>query len=226
MFSLAPRSLRNNAARGDDCSEICCPPPFLDAQLTCAWPPEDEDERPAPATTRSPVSAEAASGRASRFVNRQERTSLDVLTIRFESPVRRCATTLIREQVLSADLHDARPGDGARREYCGEVEIVRDEDEVVLVRPRQDLVVGRGRSTRWWTSGQPRTRDAPSGRPSLATGSCPREASRLAQRNFDFLRPPGGNRRLDRPWTRCDRSVARRCRARRTRGLPRPACGP
>ena len=34
------------------------------------------------------------------------------------------------------------------------------------------------------------TRDASSARPSLATGSCPREASRLAQRNFDFLCSP------------------------------------
>src|SRR4051812_38404764 len=45
---------------------------------------------------------------------------------------------------------------------------------------------------RFWTSGQPRIRDARADRPSLATGSCPREASRLAQRNFDFLYPPGG----------------------------------
>jgi hypothetical protein len=43
-----------------------------------------------------------------------------------------------------------------------------------------------------WTSGQPRTRDAPAGQPSLAKGSCPRAASRLAERNFDFLGPPPG----------------------------------
>ena len=47
---------------------------------------------------------------------------------------------------------------------------------------------------RWWTSGQPRTRDAPAARPSLATGSCPRRCSRLAQRNFNFLCPPHGVR--------------------------------
>jgi hypothetical protein len=39
-------------------------------------------------------------------------------------------------------LHDARPVDGTGREDCREVEVVRDEDEMVPVRPRQNLVVG------------------------------------------------------------------------------------
>ena len=57
------------------------------------------------------------------------------------------ADDLVREKVLSSDLDDARRRPSAGGEDCREVEVVRDDDEVVLVRPRQDLDVWRGRST-------------------------------------------------------------------------------
>jgi hypothetical protein len=80
------------------------------------------------------------------LVDRQKRASLDVLPVRVE---RLCdgAHDHIGEQVLRSDLHDARPISGAGREDCREVEVVRDEDELVLVRRSYDLDVRRGRST-------------------------------------------------------------------------------
>jgi hypothetical protein len=76
------------------------------------------------------------------LVDRQERASLDVLPVRVE---RLCdnAHDHIGEQVLRSDLHDARPVDSAGCEDCREVEVVRDDDDVVLVRPGQDLVIWR-----------------------------------------------------------------------------------
>jgi hypothetical protein len=56
------------------------------------------------------------------------------------------ADDLVSEKVLSSDLDDARRRPSVRGEDCGEVEVVRDDDEAVLVRPRQDLGVWRGRS--------------------------------------------------------------------------------
>ena len=53
----------------------------------------------------------------------------------------------VREQILSTELDDARPSDGARGEDCREVQIVGDQDELVLVRSREDLDVRRGCST-------------------------------------------------------------------------------
>jgi len=76
---------------------------------------------------------------------------------------------LVREKVLSSDLDDAGlppPTSGSQG-----------------LTPSQH---------RWWTSGQLRTRGAPAARSSLATGSYLREASRLAQRNFDCLCTPSG----------------------------------
>ena len=74
------------------------------------------------------------------FVNRQERTSLDGLSVRFEC-VDNDADGSVREQILSTELDDARPSDGARGEDCREVQVVGDQDELVLVRRGQDLDV-------------------------------------------------------------------------------------
>jgi hypothetical protein len=126
-----------------------------------------------------------------RLVDRQERASLNVVVVRVEGL---CddAHDHIGEQVLSSDLHDARRRSTAGREDCREVEVVRDDDEAVLVRPRQDCGVWRGRGP----DGGPVDGFEPVVRqplnPTLATGSCPRAASRLAQWNFDFFCPPGG----------------------------------
>jgi hypothetical protein len=80
------------------------------------------------------------------LVDRQERASLDVLPVRVE---RFCddAHDHIGEQVLRSDLHDARPVENASSQNCREVEVVRDDDEVVFVCKRQDLDVRRSRST-------------------------------------------------------------------------------
>jgi hypothetical protein len=75
------------------------------------------------------------------FVNRQECASLDVLTMRFECPGDD-AHGLNREQVLSSELHHTRRGAGAGREDCREVQVIREDDELVLVRPRQNLNSG------------------------------------------------------------------------------------
>jgi hypothetical protein len=74
------------------------------------------------------------------LVDRKERASLDVLPVRVECL---CddAHDHIGEQILSSDLHDARRRSTAGREDCREVQVVRDEDERVLVRPRQNLDV-------------------------------------------------------------------------------------
>jgi hypothetical protein len=80
------------------------------------------------------------------FVDRQKRASLDVLTMRLK-----CrgddAHGSIGEQVLSSDLHHARRGAGASCEDCREVQVIREDDERVLIRPRQNLDVWSGRST-------------------------------------------------------------------------------
>jgi hypothetical protein len=47
------------------------------------------------------------------------------------------------------DLRDTRPVDSAGGEDRREVEVVRDDDEIVLVRPGQDFVVWR----RWRADG-------------------------------------------------------------------------
>jgi hypothetical protein len=47
----------------------------------------------------------------------------------------------IGEQGLRSDLHDARPVDSACSENRRKIEVVRDDDEVVLVCKRQDLDV-------------------------------------------------------------------------------------
>jgi len=69
-----------------------------------------------------------------------------VVPVRFEG-VNDGADDLVREKVLSSDLDDARRCAGARGEDRREVEVVRDDDEAVLVRPPQDLDVRRRRST-------------------------------------------------------------------------------
>ena len=74
------------------------------------------------------------------FVDRQERTSLDILTMRFDS-LGDDADRAIGEQVLSSDLHRTPRSAAAGREDGREVEVVRDDDELVLVLPRQDLDV-------------------------------------------------------------------------------------
>jgi hypothetical protein len=66
--------------------------------------------------------------------DRQERASLDVVSVRFEC-VGDDAHGSVREQILSAKLDDARPTDATRGKDCREVEIVGDEDGLVLVRP-------------------------------------------------------------------------------------------
>jgi len=91
---------------------------------------------------REPVRAHARP----TFVNRQECASLEVLTVRFECPGDD-VDGRVGQQVLSSDLHNARRGSSAGREDCREVQVVRDEDELMLVRPRQDLDVRRSRST-------------------------------------------------------------------------------
>ena len=45
----------------------------------------------------------------------------------------------------SARMASAGPTDGTGGEDCGEVQVVGDEDELVLLGPRQDLDVGGGR---------------------------------------------------------------------------------
>src|SRR5262245_28564948 len=113
-----------------------------------------------------------------------------MVPVRFEG-VNDGADHLIRQKVLSSDLDDAGRFPSASGEDCREVEIVRNDNEAL----RWPMSGSQRRARlphRWWTSGQPRTRDSPAGRSSLATGSCPRAASRLAQRNFAFLSSPGG----------------------------------
>ena len=51
------------------------------------------------------------------------------------------ADRAIGEQVLSSDLHRTQRSAAAGREDGREVEVVRDDDELVLVLPRQDLDV-------------------------------------------------------------------------------------
>ena len=80
------------------------------------------------------------------LVDREQRATLDVVPVRLEG-VNDGTDDLVREKVLSSDLDDARRPPGARGEDCREVEVVRDDDEDVLVRPRQDPGVRRGRST-------------------------------------------------------------------------------
>src|SRR6266545_4727146 len=70
------------------------------------------------------------------FVNRQERPALDVLTMGVDS-LGDDADGLIGEQIVSSDLHDARRRSSAGREDCREVQVVRDENEFMLLRPRQ-----------------------------------------------------------------------------------------
>ena len=102
------------------------------------------------------------------------------------------ADDLVREKVLSSDLDDAGRRAGARGEDCREVEVVRDDDEAVLARPCQDISVRRGRRTERGPVDRLESVSREPVDPSLATGSCPQEASRLAEWNFDFLSPPGG----------------------------------
>lgn len=86
-------------------------------------------------------SAERQHSHARRcLVDREQRATLDVVPVRFEG-VNDGADDLVREKVLSSDLDDARRRPSGRGEDCGEVE-VRDDDEAVLVRPRQDFVCG------------------------------------------------------------------------------------
>src|SRR6266545_1998589 len=77
------------------------------------------------------------------LVDRQEGASLDVLSMRLDG-VCNDAYGTVGEQVLGADLDHTRRRASAGRQDRREVEVV-DDDEVVLVRPRQDLDVWRGR---------------------------------------------------------------------------------
>ena len=91
-------------------------------------------------------SAERQHSNARRcLVDREQRATLDVISVRFEG-VNDGADDLVREKVLSSDLDDAGRRAGARGEDCREVEVVRDDDEAVFLRPRQDFRVRRGRS--------------------------------------------------------------------------------
>ena len=69
-----------------------------------------------------------------------------MIPVRFEG-VNDGADDIVSEKVLSSDLHDTRRSSSAGREDCGEVEVVRDDDELVLLRLRQDLGVSRCRRT-------------------------------------------------------------------------------
>jgi hypothetical protein len=124
------------------------------------------------------------------FVDRQERTSLDVLPMRFER-VRDDAYDRIGEQVLSSDLHDAWRTSGAGGEdsqksrsfvrtttWCS-VAHVRISPSGAVAVPMVDQ----------WTASNPWRASRSI---QLGTGSCPREASRPAKRTFDFLCSPGG----------------------------------
>ena len=64
--------------------------------------------------------------------------------MRFECPGDD-ARGALREQVLSASWTTLGPWDGTGREDRREVQIVGDEDGTVLMCPRRDLVIGRGR---------------------------------------------------------------------------------
>lgn len=66
------------------------------------------------------------------FVDRQEGASLDVLSVCLEW-VGDNAHGSIGQQILSAELDDARPTDGTRGEDCREVQIVGDKDKRVVV---------------------------------------------------------------------------------------------
>jgi hypothetical protein len=61
--------------------------------------------------------------------------------VRFEG-VNDGADDLVREKVLSSNLDDARRCPSARGEDRREVQVVRDDDEAVFVRPRQDFGCG------------------------------------------------------------------------------------
>jgi hypothetical protein len=97
-----------------------------------------------------------------------------VLPVRFES-VHDGADDVVAEKVLSSDLDDAGRCSGAGGENCREVEIIRDDGELVLGSPRQDLNVGGGCRTDGGPvdSLEPVTRQPVD--PPSPTGSCPRE---------------------------------------------------
>src|SRR5262249_25489447 len=116
--------------------------------------------------------------------------SRDVVTMRLQR-VRDDAHSLIGQQVLSSDLHHAGRSASARSEDRREVEIVRDNDELVLVRPREDVMVWCGHRP----YGGPVDGLEPVPRKPVDPAwreAYPRAASRLAQWNFDFLGAPGG----------------------------------
>jgi hypothetical protein len=83
------------------------------------------------------IGEEAAHSRAPLPRRSKQRATLDVVSVRIEGVNR--ADDLVREKIPSSDLDDARRRPSARGEDCAKVEVVRDDDEAVLVRPRQDF---------------------------------------------------------------------------------------
>ena len=125
------------------------------------------------------------------FVDGQEGTALDVLSVGFES-VGGDADGSVREQILSAELDDAR------LRLTAPPARIAEKSRLLVMRTKSCLFAHARSSTSGavaapivdqWTAS---TRERQAGRPSLATGSCPRGASRLAKWNFDFLSPPRG----------------------------------
>ena len=88
-------------------------------------------------------SAERQHSHARRcLVDREQRATLDVVPVRFEG-VYDGADDAVTEKILGSDLDDAGRRSSAGGEGCREVEVVRNDDELVLVCPRQDLDVRR-----------------------------------------------------------------------------------
>src|SRR5689334_22854181 len=77
------------------------------------------------------------------FINRQEGAAVDVLAMRSQR-VRNNVDGPVGEQVVGTNLDHAWRCASAGGEDRGEVQVVRDHDETVLVCPRKDVGVWRG----------------------------------------------------------------------------------
>jgi hypothetical protein len=143
-----PRRARVTA--GERCSRVLVPPP-------CSLRSVQEDRKPGKARRADDGQTDEVTAgsdqRRGRTLTRVAASSIESSAPR--STWSRCASSawydgaddVVREEVLSSDLDDAGRRPSAGGEDCREVEVVRDDDEAVLARPRQDFGVWRRRRT-------------------------------------------------------------------------------